>query len=150
MELDKAAILIKKAALEFDKISNSVLKDYDLTAPQYKVIKFLYMESENGVRVADLEKYYSMSHPTTIGILKNLEKKGLIEYRANPNDARSRYIMPTEKAWEKEDELDNIGESLEKRLTKNLTNQERLVLVDILRKMMGISEKVDTWSDGRQ
>ena len=36
MRLDKAAILIKKAALEFDKISNAVLEEHDLTVSQYK------------------------------------------------------------------------------------------------------------------
>lgn len=73
MKLDKAAILIKKAALEFDKISNGILEEYDLTTSQYKVMKYLYEESD--VRIVDLEKYYSMSHPTTIGIVQNLEKK---------------------------------------------------------------------------
>lgn len=138
MKLDKAAILIKKAALEFDKISNAVLEEYGLTASQYKVIKYIYEEAEQGVRITDLEKYYSMSHPTAIGIVRNLEKKGLIEYQKNPNDARSRYIVPTEKAIEKKDELDGLGSILEAGLTKNLLEDERLHLVELLRKMLNI------------
>jgi hypothetical protein len=39
MNLDKAAILVKKAALEFDKISNPHLADYDLTSSQFKMLK---------------------------------------------------------------------------------------------------------------
>ena len=42
MKLYRAAILIKKAALESDKISNAVLEEYDLTTAQYKVMKYLY------------------------------------------------------------------------------------------------------------
>ena len=140
MNVDRSAILIKKAALEFDKISNAVLGEYDLTTAQYKVMKYLYDEAENGVRIVDLEKYYSMTHPTTIGIVQNLEKKGLVEYRENPNNARSRFIAPTEKAMKQKEELENIGEELEDELTKNLSEKEKERLIYLLKKMMGLSE----------
>ena len=136
MKLDKAAILIKKAALEFDKISNGILEEYDLTTSQYKVMKYLYEESD--VRIVDLEKYYSMSHPTTIGIVQNLEKKGLIEYRDNPNNSRSRFIVPSALALERRTELEGIGAELETELTKNLSERERERLITLLKKMMGI------------
>ena len=138
MNLDKAAILIKKASLEFDKICNPVLGKYDLTNPQYRVMKYLYEEGDNGVRIVDLERYYSMSHPTTIGIVQNLEKKGLAEYRENPHHARSRYIAPTQKALAMREELEALGDELEKELTWRLSEEERLQLVGLLNKMMGI------------
>ena len=138
MKLDKAAILIKKVALEFDKISNGILEEYDLTTSQYKVMKYLYEESD--VRIVDLEKYYSMSHPTTIGIVQNLEKKGLIEYRDNPNNSRSRFIVPSALALERRTELEGIGAELETELTKNLSERERERLITLLKKMMGIEE----------
>ena len=138
MELDRAAILIKKAALEFDKLSNAVLEKYDLTVAQFKVMKYLYDESEKGVRIVDLEKYYSMSHPTAIGIVQNLEKKGLVTYQENPNNARSRFIVPTSKALEMKDELEEIGEELEGQFTKNLSEKEKERLIGLLKKMMGV------------
>ena len=140
MKLDKAAILIKKAALEFDKLSNAVLEKYDLTISQYKVMKYLYFEYENGVRIVDLEKYYSMSHPTTIGIIQNLEKKGLVAYKENPNHARSRFIVPSKKGFEMRAELDGIGSDLEKTFTQKLSEDERKLLVELLRKLMGLEE----------
>ena len=141
MKLDKSAILIKKASLEFDKISNAVLEEYGLTTAQYKVMKYLYEEAENGVRIVDLEKYYSMSHPTTIGIVQNLEKKGFVTYQDNPNHARSRYIVPTNEAMQRKEELEAVGGKLEEELTKRLSVKERQELVRLLKKMMGISEE---------
>ena len=139
MELDKSAILIKKAALEFDKISNAVLGEYDLTTAQYKVMKYLYEEAENGVRIVDLEKYYSMSHPTTIGIVHNLENKGLVTYKKNPHNSRSRFIIPTKEALRMQKELEAVGERLEKNLTQRLSDAERHELVELLKKMIGLS-----------
>ncbi len=141
MKLDKSAILIKKAALEFDKISNAVLEEYNLTTAQYKVMKYLYEEAENGVRIVDLEKYYSMSHPTTIGIVQNLEKKGFVTYEENPNHARSRFIVPTKEAMQRQEELEAVGGKLEEELTHRLSLEERQELVRLLKKMMGLSEE---------
>lgn len=141
MEIDDAAILIKKAALEFDKISNQILEKYELTSAQYKVLKYLYEEAVNGVRITDLERYYSMAHPTTIGIVRNLEKKGLTGYQDNPNDQRSRYIVPTKKALAIKDELVSAGEILEMELTKNLNDKEHEELVNLLKKMIDVPNK---------
>lgn len=138
MGLDKAAILIKKASLEFDKIINRELEEYGLTHAQYRVMKCLYRRSEQGIRLVDLENFFSMSHPTAIGILQNLEKKGLVQYRDNPHHARSRFIEPTEEAFRLRPALDSVGERLECELTQNLSEQERLELVRLLRKMMGL------------
>ena len=141
MKQDKAAILIKKAALEFDKVTNTWLEQYGLTSSQYKVIKYLYEEADNGVRLVDLEKYYSMTHPTAIGLVQNLEKKGFVTYTQNPNHARSRFIVPTQRALDMREELESIGDGMEAELTKRLTEKERKELVGLLCKMLEITEE---------
>lgn len=138
MRLDKVVILIKKATLEFDKISNLTLHKYDISNAQYKIIKYIYSEYKNGVRLVDLENCFSITHPTAISLVKNLEKKELIEYKDNPNHARSRLIYPTKKALRFQKELENVGEELENEATRNLTKSERQQLIELLRKMLGI------------
>ena len=98
MNINKAAILIKKTSLEFEKVANPMFAEYDLTAPQYRILKFLYASESRTARVVDLEKRYSMTHPTTLGLLKQLEKKGFIKRVENPNDARGKLVALTEKA----------------------------------------------------
>lgn len=138
MKYDKVAILIKKASLEFDKLANPILEEYDLSGAQYKVMKYIFNEYENGVRLVDLENYCSMTHPTAIGLVNNLEKKGFTEYRDNPNHARSRLIYPTKKALKIKDELDKVGDEIEDMVTANLSKQEKKQLVNLLRKMLYI------------
>jgi DNA-binding MarR family transcriptional regulator len=135
---NKATILIKKAALEFDKNINAELEEYDLTHSQYRVMKYLYRNEGQGVRTVDLERFFSMSHPTTIGILQNLEKKGLVRYRENPDNPHSRFIEPTEAGYGMKPTLYAVGEKLENDLTSNLSEEERRELVRLLRKMMGL------------
>lgn len=139
MNIDKAAILIKKASLEFDRLCNSYLEKFELTGAQYKVMKYLFEEADNGVRIVDLEKFYSMSHPTTIGIVQNLKKKGFIEYRTNPNNTRSRYIVPTKEAYAQQKELEAVGTDIEKEMTKNLQGDETKELIRLLKKVLDLN-----------
>ena len=134
MNNKKIAILIKKLALEFDKISNPTLVPYDLTPTQFKILKYLY-DHENVIGM-DIQNAYSMTNPTVTGILQNMENGGWIERVANPNDSRSKIIKLTKKALDKKDELYNLGDNLEKEFTKDLTKEEYKELLNLLDKMM--------------
>lgn len=79
MNINRIAILIKIASLEFEKISNPILAEYDLTAAQYRILKFLYSRQTETARVVDIEKQCSITHPTVLGLLDNLEKKDLFQ-----------------------------------------------------------------------
>ena len=140
MKINKAAILIKKASLEFEKIANPIFAEYDLTVSQYRILKFLYTGESRTARVVDLEKHYSMTHPTTLGLLEQLEKKGFIKRVVNPNDARGKLVALTEKADVMQSELEALGDTIEKKLTRRLTAEETLQLVRLLNKLLGLDQ----------
>ena len=134
--IDKAAILIKKAALEFEKVANPIFAEYDLTASQYKILKFLYASESRSARLVDLEKEYSMTHPTTIGLVKTLEEKGFVARTANPDSARGKLIVLTEKADSMQEELLKLGDAVEDKLTERLTSEESAQLIALLQKLL--------------
>ena len=134
MNNKKIAILIKKLALEFDKISNPSLAPYDLTPTQFKILKYLY--DHDNVIGMDIQNAFSMTNPTVTGIIQNMENGGWIERAVNPNDSRSKIIKLTEKAINKKTELYELGENLEKTFTKDLTKTEQNELLELLNKMM--------------
>lgn len=136
MNYDRAAILVKKASLEFDKAANPLLAEYDLTGSQYKILKYLYEHEDKQVRQVDLERYYSLTNPTTIGLLDNLEKKGFVVRAQNPDDARSRVIKLTEKSVSMREELERLGDKLEDLFTSALTERERNRLTELLKKLL--------------
>lgn len=141
MFIDKVAILTKNAALEFEKMANPVLLQYDLTGSQYKLLKYLFVHPADTVRQVDMERYYSMTHPTAIGLLDQLEKKGYVTRSVNPADKRSRVISLTEKAYEMQEILVREGDRLEEQFTARLTEDERKSLVELLQKLLGLNEK---------
>ena len=140
MNINKVAILVKKASLEFDKVANPVFAEYNLTASQFRILKFLYTSESRTARVVDLEKHYSMTHPTALGLLEQLEKKGFIKRVANPNDARGKLVALTEKAEAMQNEIEVLGDTVEKKLTQRLTAKETAQLVRLLNKLLGLDQ----------
>ena len=137
MNIDKIAILIKKAALEAEKVQMPILQSHDLSVAQYKFLKYLYNAPKDSVRIVDLETYYSMTHPAAIDILKVLEKKGYTQRIINPEDARSKIVSLTDKAYIEQSELEGLGDKMEEAVTKNLTDDEKKEMIRLLHKLMG-------------
>lgn len=136
MNINRIAILIKIASLEFEKISNPILAEYDLTAAQYRILKFLYSRQTETARVVDIEKQCSITHPTVLGLLDNLEKKGFVSRIANPEDARSKVVTLTEKTKLLQEELEGVGDKIDDILTANLTAFEKAQLKQLLQKLL--------------
>ena len=136
METNKIAILIKKISLEFDKMSNPFFLKYNLSASQYKVLKYLYDQSSETARVVDIEKYYSMTHPTTLGLLDELEKSGYTTRVDNPNDKRGKLVALTDKAKNMRLELVKLGDDIENKLIEPLTFEEKQELAKLLSKLI--------------
>ena len=136
MNIEKVPILVKKAALQAEKIQNPILQEYDLTVSQYKFLKYLYHAKKDSVRITDLENYFSMTHPAAIDILKVLEKKGYTYRSVNPEDARSKIVSLTQKAYAEQETLEALGDKMESAVTQNLTKKEQTELVRLLKKLM--------------
>ena len=136
MDLEDISVLIKIAGLQFDKISNSVLTDYDLTPTQFKIVRFLMLSPYASVRQIDIEQRFSITNPTVTGVLQNLEKKGLIKRIPNPNDGRSKIVIPTDKLKDKNREIEDIFSLLESRFTSSLEDDEKAQLRALLKKML--------------
>lgn len=135
MNNNKTPILIKKLALEFDKIAIPELAIYNLTPSQFKILKYLLNNLDKEVKQRDIEKTFSMTNPTVTGILDNLEKNGWIKRLLNSNDARSKIIKVTTKTMDHKDNFYIIGSNLEKKFIKGLTKDEEKMLNLLLNKL---------------
>lgn len=142
MNGDRIAVLIKTASIEFDKMANPILAEYDLTASQCRVLNFLFLQQNQSARIVDIEKECAITHPTVLGLLDSLEKKGFVLKTVNPEDARSKLISLTPKAKDMQHELETVVAQIDHTWVKHLSEQERKELQKFLQKLLKIeSEK---------
>ena len=135
---DRIAVLIKKASIEFDKMANPILADYDLTASQCRILNFLFMQQNQSARIVDIEKECAITHPTVLGLLDSLEKKEFVLKIVNPKDARSKLISLTPKAKCMQTELETVVAKIDHIWVENLSEQERKQLQKLLQKLLKI------------
>ena len=136
MNTNRIAALIKTASIEFDKRANPTLAGYDLTASQCRVLKFMYMQPNHNARIVDIEKECAITHPTVLGLLDSLEKKGFVSRIVNPKDARSKLISLTPRAKEMQAELQAVVAKIDHAWVEDLSAQERKELQRLLLKLL--------------
>lgn len=136
MGTTKIPILIKKASLVFDKISNQLLTPYDLTNSQFKILMVLMHAPEGSVRQIDIENKFAMTNPTVTGLVQKLEAKDLVKRMPHPEDKRSKVLVLTDRAIAMKEELLALADDLERQMTQNLNHDECEQLAALLLKML--------------
>ena len=132
----KIVILLKIISEQINREMTPVLSKYDLTASQYGIIKYFYKRDPQATRISDIKRKFSMSHPTVIGLIGQLEKKGYLKRIRDPEDGRSRLLILTEKAKRSQSELEMIGDRLEADFTCSLSDDEKDTLKKLLLKLL--------------
>ena len=133
---EKILILIKKAELRIEKIAHQILSSSDLTSTQLKILIILLTNPQKHFRQKDLEKHFFLTNPTVTGILNIMAQKGLIERIKNPEDSRSKVIVPTKGSYQRKEELIALYDTLEKTFTCNLTESDYENLAILLKKLL--------------
>lgn len=138
---DDISIVIKKLSVQYDKLATATLNSYDLTASQFRIMKFLFRRENGAVTQHDIEKGLGMSNPTVTGVLQKLEKKEFITRQPNPEDARSKLVFLTDQAMKSKEEVLEIGAEVDRQLTKALTEDEKETVLSLLEKMLTTVEE---------
>lgn len=136
VKYNNTIFLIKQVDIAFDKQSNALLKPYNLTHSQFKIIKYLYSRKDTSTVQKDIESFLDMSGPTITKILSILEKNGWLIRVASDKDKRQNNIILSEKSMMLEEKFALVAKNLENALTINLTEEELVDLQKLLRKIL--------------
>ena len=127
--------LLRAVNRRAEKLANQELARFDLTSTQFRTLTYLSHQPPLTVRQCDLEVFFSKSNPAVTGILNNMEQKGLIRRVCNPADGRSKVLEITEAGWELLPKLKCYQGWMDKLLTENMTEEEKAILIVLLKKM---------------
>lgn len=127
--------LLRAVNRRAEKLANQELARFDLTSTQFRTLTFLSHQPPLTVRQCDLENFFAKSNPAVTGILNNMEQKGLIRRVCNPTDGRSKVLEITEKGQALLSQLDAYRGWMDKLLTEDMTEEEKAILIVLLKKM---------------
>lgn len=105
------------------------------SAPQGWLIHYLYDHRDEDVYQRDIERVFQIRRSSVTGILKNMEKIGLITRETVEGDARLKRIRLTELAIEQHRTVMRSIEQNEHDLTEGFTPEEIALLHKLLDRM---------------
>ncbi|MDT2750957.1 MarR family winged helix-turn-helix transcriptional regulator [Enterococcus thailandicus] len=112
---------------------NQVLNKKGITVQQWAVIQQLSLKDERTAVL--LSEALDMDKPTISGIIKRLEKKGLVIKTENPSDLRSQLISLTDSGHEILGECQAISEQILANYLTVLSTDEQTTLNVLLTKI---------------
>lgn len=113
--------------------ANAHLKKLDLTFSQFHVLMYILQGADAIVLQKDIEQHFGLKHPTVVGLLKRMEKKGLISINVNPNDRRGNYVAALPKGKSVGEEMIKGRDYMDEFITRNLTSQQKKDLKELLK-----------------
>lgn len=136
------SLALKQISNAFAKDANRALKRIGLTVSQAEVLLFLYHTPICEVSQRDIETYFGLQHPTVIGLLERLRKKGFVQCTVNQEDRRYRTVQLTEKARSIRQEMERRRREMEQNLLRGISEEHLSLLLEILSRMLvNISEE---------
>lgn len=99
---------------------------------QFNFLMELY--KEDGVRQEDLSLKLKIDKGTTARAIKKLKIEGFITKVPDEKDKRAYRIFLTEKGMDHKKDIYKVAKSWEKNLTKNLTIEEKEIILNLLKK----------------
>lgn len=112
--------------------------DSNVTPPtptQIRIVDYIFKHGKDNVYQRDLEKELNLTRATLSGVLKTMEKNGIIKREINNTDARSKKIILNSKFEELFIKSQNKLAKAEYILTDNINNEELMTFKNVLNKM---------------
>jgi MarR family transcriptional repressor of mepA len=122
----KIVHLIRQLGIALVKSRNKALIAHDLTAVQADVIAFILKNRGQGeINLLDVQRHLAVSHPTVVGIVSRLERKGLLSQARSARDARFVRLEPTSRGLALAGVLRKAAADAEARIARSMTKGER-------------------------
>ena len=109
---------------------NETLAEQGLFSGQQDIV--FYLVENEGVTLSQLAENLGVSVATASVSVKRMEKSGFIEKKPDRDDARIIRLYPTEKARVAPENVRNHMNSLESVLSKDMTEEEAMLLSSLL------------------
>lgn len=135
-------ILKQSAARQVGRLSNMLRRKLSMfssrkefSGSEGKILHFLLAQTED-IFQKDIEEEYGIRPPTATGILKQMEKNGLITREAMPYDNRMKKIVLTDKALTYQNQVVSDLTELEQELIKDISGKKMKVFFEVIEKMI--------------
>lgn len=138
---------VMRTAGSFRKGVSEVLKPFDLTAPQYNILRILRGAPEDGLPCNEVGDRLVSRDPDVTRLLDRLEKRGLVERGRSVEDRRVVNVRITTAGHELVDQLDKPMNDVHESQLGHMKKKHMRALIELLEKARGNDVQHDEGDD---
>jgi DNA-binding MarR family transcriptional regulator len=133
---EKVLMGVVRAAESFKRIFSAIFKKYDLSFPQYNILRVLDASTNGQSRITEVSRIMLVPGANMTGLAKRLERSGFILRKSDAKDERATLleITSTGKGTLKKIEKER-NQGLEKMLN-SFSKDEKQVLVEQVKRLI--------------
>jgi DNA-binding MarR family transcriptional regulator len=137
MSIDERVLMaIVRLAERFKKDSALYLKKYDITFPQYNVLRVLDASKNGQNTMKNVNRIMLISSANMTGITQRLEKVGLINRKNVPEDDRLKYLEITPKGRQTLKNISDRKEQVVKNYFLRYSEEKKSEILTLLKEIL--------------
>lgn len=126
--------LVKQAITQIERERDHFATSLNITGTQMSVIDYLSNMSNYTASQNEIEQEFDIRRSTTTIMVQRMEKRGLIERIASPDDKRQKLVKLTQKAQALVQKIHEYMKQDDLKLRANFTDEE----LEITRKVLNV------------
>jgi len=139
MSIDERVMMaIVRLAERFKKESSLYLRNYDITFPQYNVLRVLDASKNGQNTMKNVNRIMLISSANMTGITQRLEKIGFISRKNAPEDDRLKYLEITPKGRQVLRNISDRKEQVVKKYLQKYSDEKKSEVLALLREIISL------------
>ena len=139
---EKVLMGVIRAAESFKRVFSSIFKQYDLSFPQYNILRVLEASTDGQSRITEVSRIMLVPGANMTGLARRLEKGGFIFRNSDAKDERVTLLQITSKGKTTLKKIENDRDQALKKMLKGLSKAEQQILVDQIKKLIHNSRRI--------
>jgi DNA-binding MarR family transcriptional regulator len=135
MAESECGMYIKQISDHIASNGNRQLAGQDLTLTQLRYLEYI-ASFPDGITSRQLEEYFQAAQPTVFGVIRRLNKKGLVDLTSAHDGSRARCVSLSGKGKEIVQSSSHARQEMEKELLAALDDTEKEQFRDMLKRIL--------------
>jgi DNA-binding MarR family transcriptional regulator len=136
---EKVLMGVIRTAESFKRVFSAIFKKYDLSFPQYNILRVLDASTNGQSRITEVSRIMLVPGANMTGLAKRLERSGFILRKSDAKDERVTLLEITSTGKETLKKIEKERDQGLKNMLKGFSKEEKLALVDQVKRLIRTS-----------
>ncbi|HVN96570.1 MAG TPA: MarR family transcriptional regulator [Syntrophorhabdaceae bacterium] len=139
---ENVLMALVRAAETFKRVVSAIFRKYDLSFPQYNVLRVLDASKNGRNRITDVSRIMLVPGANMTGIAKRLEKSGFIVRKSDPRDERVTILEITQKGKKLLGKIEKERDQNMHAMLRGFTEERKRGLLDNVKRLIRNSRQI--------